>query len=209
MPSSGAEHFVRTDKGGLRRRPETIVNHKMPGARDLELLQNAVTMTLEAEKASGGIRVRTKIVNDRTGHHVPTDSPLRHLILVVRAYGRDGIELPLKYGPVLPEWCGDGDPAEGNYAGLAGKVFIKLLEETKRGLSPTAAYWNPTRIVMDTRLGAYESDLGEFLFEAAESGDVRIEAVLLYRRAYKELMDQKGWNVPDIVMESAAIKLKI
>ena len=207
MPSTGAEFFARPEKGGLKRDPNTIVSHRMPGARDLDLLQNAVSLTLEAERLPEGIRVRTKVVNDHTGHHVPTDSPLRHLILVVRAYGSDASELSLKAGPVLPEWCGSGDPANGNYAGLPGKVFVKLLEEMWTGVSPTAAYWNPTRVVMDTRLGAFESDVGEFLFIAPDSGDVRIEAVLLYRRAYKKLMDLKGWSEPDIVMESAAVSI--
>jgi len=207
MPGSGAELFARAEKGGLKRDPKTIVSHRMPGARDLDLLRNAVSLTLEAEPAPEGIRVRTKIVNDRTGHHVPTDSPLRHLILVVRAYGGGAGELALKAGPVLPEWCGSGNPADGNYAGLPGKVFVKMLEEMWTGVSPTAAYWNPTRIVMDTRLEAYQTDSGEFLFTAPGSGDVRIEAVLLYRRAYKKLMELKGWNEPDIVMESAAVTL--
>jgi len=86
-------------------------------------------------------------------------------------------------------------------------VLVKLLEEMWTGVSPTAAYWNPTRVVMDTRLAAFESDVGEFLFIAPDSGDVRIEAVLLYRRAYKKLMDIKGWSEPDIVMESAAVSI--
>ena len=207
MPNTGAEYFASPEKGGLKRDPNTIVNHRMPGARDLDLLENSVSLTMEAERSPEGIRVRTKVVNDRTGHHVPTDSPLRHLILVVRAYGGNASELSLKEGPVLPEWCGSGDPADGRYAGLPGKVFVKLLEEIWTGVSPTAAYWNPTRVVMDTRLGAFESDIGEFLFMAPDSGDVRIEAVLLYRRAYKELMDLKGWIEPDIVMESAAVSI--
>jgi hypothetical protein len=164
-------------------------------------------LILEAEQLPEGIRVRTKVINDLTGHHVPTDSPLRHLILLVRAYGSDASELSLKEGPVLPEWCGSGDPADGYYAGLPGKVFVKLLEEIWTGVSPTAAYWNPTRVVMDTRLGAFETDVGDFLFTAPDSGDVRIEAVLLYRRAYKELMDLKGWNEPDILMESATVSI--
>jgi hypothetical protein len=207
MPNSGAEFFAHPEKGGLKRDSKTIVSHKMPGARDLDLLENSVSLILEAEQLPEGIRVRTEVVNDLTGHHVPTDSPLRHLILLVRAYGSDGSELSLKEGPVLPEWCGSGDPADGYYAGLPGKVFIKLLEEIWTGVSPTAAYWNPTRVVMDTRLGAYESDVGEFLFTAPDSGDARIVAVLLYRRAYKELMDLKGWNEPDILMESATVSI--
>jgi len=207
MPGSGAEFFVRTEKGGLKRDPKTLVSHRMPGARDRDLLENAVSLTLEAERSPEGIRVRTKVVNDRTGHDVPTDSPLRHVMLVVRAYGSDASELSLKAGPVLPEWCGSGAPADGGYAGLPGKAFAKVLEEIWTGVSPTGAYWNPTRVVMDTRLGAFESDTGEFLFAAPASGDVRIEAVLLYRRAYKKLMDLKGWNEPDIIMESAAVAI--
>jgi hypothetical protein len=207
MPGTGAEFFAHPEKGGLKRNPGTLVSHRMPGARDLDLLQNAVSLTLEAEQMREGIRVRTRIVNDRTGHHVPTDSPLRHLILVVRAYDSSGSKLSLKTGPVLPQWCGSGDPADGCYAGLPGKVYVKLLEEEWTGVSPTAAYWNPTRIVMDTRLGAFESDVGEFLFVAPDSGNARIEAVLLYRRAYKKLMDLKGWTDPDIVMESAAVSV--
>jgi hypothetical protein len=205
MPSSGAEFFARPDKGGLKRDPSTIVNHRMPGARDLDLLRNAVSLSLEAKRSPEGIWVRTKVVNDRTGHHVPTDSPLRHLILLVRAFSRDTSELSLEKGSVLPEWCGSGDPADGNYAGLPGKVFVKLLEEIWTGVSPAAAYWNPTRIVMDTRLGAFQYDVGEFLFAAPDSGDVRIEAVLVYRRAYKKLMELKGWTDPDIVMETAEV----
>jgi len=207
MPSSGVEFFTHPEKGGLRRDPNTIVSHRMPGARDLDLLENSVSLTLEATQLPEGVRVRTKVVNDLTGHHVPTDSPLRHLILVVRAYGNEASELSLKKGPVLPEWCGSGDPADGCYAGLPGKVFVKLLEEKWTGISPTAAYWNPTRVVMDTRLGAFESDVGEFLFIAPDSGDIRIEAVLIYRRAYKKLMDLKGWKEPDIVMESATVSI--
>jgi hypothetical protein len=207
MPSTGAEFFARSEKGGLKRDSKTIVGHKMPGARDLELLQNAVSLSLEAEQLPEGIRVKTKILNDRTGHHVPTDSPLRHLMLIVRAYGSDGSQLSLKAGPVLPEWCGAGNPADGYYAGLPGKVYIKLLEEIWTGISPTGAYWNPTRIVKDTRLGAFETDAGEFLFIAPKSGSVRIEAVLLYRRAFKKLMELKGWTDPDIVMESATVSI--
>ena len=207
MPSSGAEFFAHPEKGGLKRDPNTIVSHRMPGARDLNLLQNSVSLTLEAEQLPGGLRVRTKVVNDLTGHHVPTDSPLRHLILVVRAYGSDASELSLKEGPVLPEWCGSGDPKDGCYAGLPGKVFAKVLEEKWTGTSPSAAYWNPTRVVMDTRIGAFESDVGEFLFIAPDSGYARVEAVLIYRRVYKNIMDLKGLNEPDIIMESAAVSI--
>ncbi len=207
MPSSGAKVFARPEVGGLERDPKTIVSHRMPGARDRELLENAVTMTVEAERKGSAIKVGTRIVNDLTGHHVPTDSPLRHVMLVVRAYDGRGKELELQSGSTLPEWCGSGEPEDGCYGGLPGKVFVKLLREEWTGIVPGAAYWNPTRVLMDSRLGAFESDVGEYVFAAPEPGPVRVEAVLLYRRAFKDLMDRKGWDEPDIVMESVQLSV--
>jgi hypothetical protein len=205
MPHSGAEYFALPDKGGHNRNPETIVGHRMPGSRDIDLLQNAVSLTIEAKQSPDGVIVKTKVSNDFTGHHVPTDTPLRHMILVVRAYDSNNSELHLKNGPILPEWCGSGNPKDGFYAGLPGKVFIKLLKEKETGISPTAAYWRPVNIEMDTRIAAFESDIGEFLFSNPGTGDVHIEAVLIYRRAYKKLLEQKGITEPDIIMESAQV----
>jgi hypothetical protein len=205
MPHSGTSIFARPEKGGLKRAPDTIVSHRMPGSRDVDLLQNAVTLKLAAEKSPDGIRVKTKVSNDFTGHHVPTDTPLRHMILIVRAYDSKNYPLTLKAGQVIPEWCGMGDPESGCYAGLPGKVFIKLLREKWTKITPAAAYWRATDVVMDTRIPALESDTSEFLFEVPDSGDVRVEALLLYRRAYKKLLEQKGIIEPDIVMESERV----
>ena len=58
MPATEAEYFAHPEKGGLKRNPGTIVSHTMPGANDIDLLQNAVTLTLEAESTSEGIRAR-------------------------------------------------------------------------------------------------------------------------------------------------------
>lgn len=33
-----------------------------------------------------------------------------------------------------------------------------------------------------------------------QDGTIAIGVRLLFRRAYKDLMDQKGWDVPDVVM---------
>jgi hypothetical protein len=41
------------------------------------------------------------------------------------------------------------------------------------------------------------------VFAVPKSGEVRIRARLLYRRAYIELADQKGWDLDDLVMEKA------
>jgi len=197
---------VAPGKGGVQRDPMTIHAHTFPGAASEELLQNAVSMEVNAERSGGRLLVKVNITNDQTGHHVPTDSPLRQLILVVQASDAQGETLPLIDGPTLPEWCGIGDPAKGYYAGLPGTAHARILQELWTEISPSGAYWNPTRVLSDNRLAALATDTTQYLFDASQSvSPVSVEARLLFRRAFIELMEQKGWDVPDILMEEATL----
>ncbi|MFQ6014087.1 MAG: hypothetical protein ACE5NP_01420 [Anaerolineae bacterium] len=202
MPVAGYDYFVFPEKGGLHRDPNRIFSHRMPGATDEELLQNAVTMTATARLEGDTVVVPVDITNDKTGHHVPTDSPLRHLILLVRATDRQRQALPQLAGPTVPEWGGVGDPSEGYYAGLPGKAFAKVLEELWTEVSPTGAYWNQTRVLSDNRIAAFATDTSTYTFAAPSEGEVSVEVTLLFRRAFIALMDQKGWDVPDVVISS-------
>jgi hypothetical protein len=207
MPPTGANRFALPDQGGETRDPATIFSHRMPGAADEVLLRNAVTLSAAAERAPDGVRVSVTIDNDQTGHHVPTDSPLRQLILLVRVGNASGRPLPLLDGPVVPDWAGLGDPRDGHYGGLPGQGYAKILAELWTEVSPTAAYWNPTRVVSDNRIPALESDSATWVFAApgAQAVDVRVE--LWFRRAFITLAEQKGWADPDILMESVEIRL--
>ncbi len=200
MPVSEMTHFVFPEKGGLDRSGR-IHNHTMPGASDEEFLQNAVTMTTTAELKGGQVVVDVAITNDKTGHHVPTDIPLRHLILVVTATGPDGKLLARSEGPLLPEWTGD-------YAGQPGKAYAKILRDEWTGEVPTAAYWRPVTIVEDNRLAAFETDASRYTFKAPASGAAKVEARLLFRRAFQKLAEEKGWDDPDILMEEATLTVK-
>lgn len=208
MPPLGNVYFARPDKGGISRSPAKIFSHRMPGAADRQLLQNAVTMSLYASRNSSGVAVRVTIVNDKTGHHVPTDSPLRHLILLVDAFSEVAGDCRLLTGPVLPSWCGSKKDAAGHYAGRPGKAYAKILEELWTRRAPSAAYWNPTRIVSDNRLAALASDTSSFVFQCPDVGAVHIRAKLLFRRAYIDLMEIKGWESPDILMEESQMALR-
>ncbi len=205
MPPTGAASFALAEAGGLVRDPATIPGHRMPGAADIELLQNAVTMTVEASADSDGAFAQVTITNDQTGHHVPTDSPLRQMILLVEATGPDGESLGQADGPTVPDWGGVGDPAAGYFAGLPGTAYAKVLEELWTEVAPTGAYWNPTRVVSDNRIPAMQSDTTSYRFDSPAGGPVTVEATLLFRRAFIGLMDQKGWDVADIVMEEATV----
>ena len=197
---------VAPGAGGVERDPLTIHAHTQPGAADEKLLQNAVTMTVDAGFQDDSVTVQVNITNDLTGHHVPTDSPLRHLILLVQATDAEGNALEQTRGETVPEWCGVGDPSDGCYAGLPGKAYAKVLQELWTEVSPTGAYWNQTRVLSDTRLPANAEDVSQYTFSSG-GGEVTVSVQLLYRRAFYELMQQKGWDVPDIVMEEMQVHL--
>jgi hypothetical protein len=162
------------------------------------LLQNSVTMTCTAQHEGDQVLVVISITNDKTGHDIPTDAPIRSMILFVEALDANGKPLVLHQGPVNPVYS-------GNYGGLPGKTFAKVLKDEWTGEIPTAAYWRPISIVTDTRLAAFATDTSQYTFVAPTDGAVTIKARLIFRRAFQQLAEQKGWNDPDIVMEEATI----
>ena len=204
MPTGEADYFALPEQGGLIRPAETISSHLMPGAADLDLLQNAVSLSAEALVEGERLIVQVSILNDQTGHHVPTDSPLRQMILLIEARDAAGQALPQLDGPVVPDWGGIGSPEGGYYGGLPGQGYAKILTEIWTQHSPSAAYWNPTRVQSDNRIPALETDTTRFSFAlpcSPEDPELQVQVRLIYRRAFKELMDQKGWLTPDILME--------
>lgn len=208
MPD-GRTFFAKQDKGAVSRDSQTVFSHRMPGAADHLLLQNAVSMQLTANHAmEGRIVAEVNITNDKTGHDVPTDSPLRQMLLLVRAKNTDGTLCQLVEGSALPAWCGSKNGMAGHYAGLPGKAFAKILQDVTTGIVPSVAYWNQTRVVSDNRLAAMTSDLSKYTFVCTDPGAVTVEARLLYRRAFVDLMDTKGWKMPDILMEEQALTLQ-
>ena len=157
-------------------------------------------MTTTAAIENGRVVVEVDIVNDNTGHHVPTGAPQRHLILVVTAIDEDGQILPLTEGPVLPEWT-------GNYAGQPGEAYAKILRDEWSGEVPSAAYWRDVTLVADNRIAAYETAETDYVFEAPAEGEVTVTAQLLFRRSFQKLAELKGWDDPDITMTSDEITL--
>ncbi len=190
---------VAPGKGGIERDPAAIHNHNM--TVDTELLRNSLTMDASARMQNGKVVVDVTLTNDKTGHHIPTDSPLRHLILLVEAKDSRGRVLKQVVGPKLPEWCGVGKAKKGHYGGLPGKAYAKLLKEKWTEVFPTGAYWNHTELVSDNRLAAFATDASTYAFTPpADGGKAAITVTLLHRRAFINLMEQKKWDVPDIVM---------
>jgi hypothetical protein len=180
----------------------------MPGASDEALLKNALTMTVTAALDGPELHVQVTLFNDKTGHHVPTGSPLRHLILLVEALDSSGRLLNLSNGPTLPDWCGSDPSLPDHYGGMPGIAYARVLAEQWTNTSPTGAYWNPTYLVSDNRLAAYTSDTSRYTFAITGEMPVNLQVRLLYRRTFIQLAEQKGWDDPDILMESFELAIK-
>jgi len=129
--------------------------------------------------------------------------------LLVEVTDDAGNQLGQTVGPTVPPWGGIGDPEAGHYGGLPGTAYAKVLEELWTEVAPTGAYWNPTRVVSDNRIAALEADTTSYRFTASTPGDVTVEVTLLFRRAFIELMEQKGWDVTDIVMEQVEVVVRL
>jgi hypothetical protein len=199
-PTHLTDYFVFPDKGGLVRDPSLIASHLQPGASDVELLQNTVTMTVSAQPVVGHVQVTVTITNTGAGHHVPTDFPGRHMILVVSATDGQGASMAQYSGPTVPGWGG----AE---AGLPGKAFAKVLRDVQTGASPVVTYWKQALIASDNRIPALQSDTSTYTFAPAPGQTITVTAELHFRRAFQHLQDVKGWDAPDILMEREDVVL--
>ncbi len=172
----------------------------------------------ETEKKNS-LNVIVRVENTKVGHKFPTDSPLRHLILVLDAKDQLGTSLLQVDGERIPNWGGVGKPFMDtlgirNYGGLPGKIFANLLVEEDTNISPTAAYWNDTKFAWvngeansDTRLVPDKEDRSDYSFIAPNTGQIQVTVTLVYRYAFFDLIAQKEWwNRPDIVVTSVECK---
>ena len=201
MPRRGTTHFTHPDKDGLQRDPQLIASHLMPGAADTDLLQDTAKLEIEAQRQGDRILVKVEVTNSNGGHHIPTDHPARNILLVVSATDAWGRELEYLGDQLIPDWGGAGSE-QNDYAGRPGKGYAKILEELWTEISPTAAYWQPTTLLEDTRIPAMATDTTYYEFRIPpQGGPVAIESKLIYRRAFKSLAEQKAWDVPDVLME--------
>ncbi len=201
MPKSSANYFVFPDKGGITRNYVTLHDHTMLGGTDQTLLWNAVTMKSSAAHNGNSLQVQVSITNDKTGHDMPTDAPMRSVMLVVEAQDASGRTVALQQGPTLPAWT-------GNYAGQPGKAFAKILKDQWTGETPTSSFWRPVTITQDTRLAPYKTDSSTYTFNLPAGSAATVKIKLIYRRYFQQLEQQKEWHDPDYTMAEATIPVE-
>ena len=176
-----------------------------------QLVKNAATVGLSARIENGRINVAVQVKNVGAGHKFPTDSPLRHLILLVEAKDQNGTSLAQMAGSVIPLWGGVGGNPDEDYAGRPGEIYANILKDKDTNEMPTVAYWNPTIPAWggsDTRLNPGEEVQSEYSFAVPSNGRATISARLIYRYAFIEIIRQKNWPRNDIdVIEPISVQV--
>jgi hypothetical protein len=213
MRPAGLSRFADEEDGGLLRDAADISSHRTMGPDPEALLRSAVTMETEAEARGRNLAVTVTITNSGAGHHLPTGQPLRHMLLVVSARDARGEPLRMLFGERVPSWGGD-------LAGRIGKGFAKVLlaaseynrsnvlvQGDTKGDFP-APFWRRPKILTDNRIPAEASDTSQFLFRLPEeNAAVEVRAELIYRRAYQDLAEIKGWELLDVLLAADTVQL--
>jgi hypothetical protein len=177
----------------LPRPAGSLRSHTIRGTT-AEYLENAVELDLVAQLVDDTVEVEASITNSLTGHHVPTGVTVRNMILLIEAW-REEDDLSLTHTGVqtVHDLGGIGDPAQGYYAGLPGKYFSKLNHDAT--LNGPTFFTDATGIIFDNRIAALATDVSNYTFDApAGGGTVRVRARLIYRRAFRFLVDAKQWT---------------
>ncbi len=205
MKPDGVTANFAPGHGGLDRDPQQIFSHTFPGAADVSLLQHTAKVEVSATRKDNLITVKVAVTNENGGHDIPTDQPMRNIILLVEATDSSGKPLAYQGNQTVPDWGGTGSNP-GNYAGRPGKGYAKILQELWTEVSPSIAYWKQTKILADNRIAARATDVSNYEFQVpAGSGTVTVTGKLIFRRAFIELAEQKGWNAPDILMNQVTV----
>jgi hypothetical protein len=193
MPAYGETRAAQFGNLAPLRDPETIRSHAIVGTTP-EFLESAVELTVDLARDANGIDVVATVANTGTGHHVPTGVTVRNMILLVEARRvSDGALLTHVGGQTVHALGGVGSPQQGYYAGLPGKLYAKVNHDAA-GNSPTF-FTDATGIQFDSRIPALTEDVTQYRFATPPgTGDVAVSAKLVYRRAWRFLVDAKQWT---------------
>lgn len=132
--------------------------HAMPGSHSVSQLNKALGAKLTATRNGDTVRVEVRIENKGVGHYMPTGSPMRQLILRVRATpaGQDAMERERTFTRVLGDEA--GNPIAHEYV----------------------AFMKAAKVISDNRLAPGASRTETFTFLAPRSKRVKVEAALYY-----------------------------
>lgn len=178
----------------VARTPGTIRSHRIEGTTP-QFLENAAELAMQVLDLGFGLVAVVDVENRHVGHHLPTGVTVRNMVLLVEAWDTEtGQRLPQIAGETLNHLAGTGGaPEDGYYDGQPGRLYAKV-NRAANGTSPTF-FSEATTIVSDNRIPAGASDTTSYIFaNTSTSGRVTVRARLIYRRAWRALIDAKQWT---------------
>jgi hypothetical protein len=186
--------------GGPNRPASQRSTHRFIGATPDRLSEN-IDLRLQMSQQGSQLVVTAEVENS-CGHNFPTGISIRNalLLLDVRV---GGVALVQNGGPVIPAWANDDVPGiqPGDYAGLPGKGYAKVLQGRINGTGPVVSpvlFIDAESVQSSAAVPSGQTDSTEFRF-AIPTGlppgaSASIDARLLYRRAWRALAVTKGWT---------------
>lgn len=175
-------------------------DHSFLGVDDPAFLLTAADLAVDATRTDDYVDLSIKVINNGTGHSLPTGIPFRRVVLVVRAMDDLGqvfwdarqLDVDDRFIGSLPDgyWAERGDyPA---FQRVLGSSYPTFFEDTNE-----VPYWMADKVVSDTRIKANETRELRFRIPSSDQpGAVFITAQLFYRKAspkygdYFDLVDR-------------------
>jgi hypothetical protein len=143
----------------VQRTAEAGINlHQIPGSHSMQQLEKALHAQLSATHEGGRLQVVVEVANRGAGHSVPTGSPMRQLILELRA-----------------------DPYGGGHWSER-RVFRRVVADQKGAvieLEPRA-FLKGAKVVSDTRIAPGETRKETFTFQVPQGTRTQVEADFFY-----------------------------
>lgn len=132
--------------------------HQMPGSHSLEQLNSTIKARLSTSREGDRLKLTVVVSNVAAGHYVPTGSPMRQLLLDVRADSYDGKHFQ----------------EERRYARTVADQQGKTVD-----LEPLA-FMSGARVVSDTRLAPDETRTETFSFPVPSGVKAQVRVELRY-----------------------------
>lgn len=132
--------------------------HQMPGSHSLEQLTSAVKAQLAVVREGDKLKITVDVTNQKAGHYLPTGSPLRQMMLEVRADG---------YG-------GEHFREERTYARTVADIHGTVL------MREHFAFMKAAKVVSDTRLAPGEKRTETFSFAIPAASQAQVKATFWY-----------------------------
>ncbi len=180
MPNSTKNDFIADkDKGGFLRNYKEIHSHNMKSTNDIDFIKNALDINVSNNILNDKFNLNISITNIGAGHHIPTSSPFRHMILNVNIVNNENIKLKQLTKYILPTWA----TIKGN-----GKVFAKIFRPVDVYSSSSTTFkhsypehfWRPIELEYDSRIAAKSTDTTEFIFDLNKSKHIKVNITLTY-----------------------------